>query len=278
MKKSKFRILPRCVAPAFLSVGLLMFGTAADAATISILGTTPPVPDVDDQSQTNMPAGANQPPDLNYYFDNGNAPSQTFTTGNNPNGYTLSSVAIYNAGNSGGGFDSAQTFTLYIYSISGNLATLLASYTSQSISLPDNQWFDWTDLGAILQPNTQYAWSMHRNGSGWANVGNVAGDLYPAGQVASIPTGGGNLILSSDPSYDATFNVGLTAITAVAVGQANLSTGSSAVIPGCSFCSASCGYTPGPARCCSIQRMARAAWNSPRSPNSRCNRPGSGWA
>src|SRR5688572_11094209 len=86
MNRNKFRILQRCVAPVFLSVGLLLSGPAASAATINILGSTPPVPGADDQSQTNMPSGANQPPDLNYYFDNGNAPSQTFTTGNNPNG------------------------------------------------------------------------------------------------------------------------------------------------------------------------------------------------
>jgi hypothetical protein len=215
MKNNNARFLQRCIAPVFLSAGLLMFGAAADAATISILGSAPPVPGPDDQSQTNMPSAASQPPGLNYYFDNGNAPSQTFITGNNPNGYTLSSLAIYDAGNSGGGFSTPQTFTLYIYSVSGNSATLLTSYTSQSVALPDNQWFSWSDLGAILQPNTQYAWSMHRNGSGWANAGNVPGDLYPAGQVASIPTGGGNLILSSDPGYDATFDVGLTAITAV---------------------------------------------------------------
>lgn len=234
MNKNQFKILQRQVVPVFLSVGLLLLGARASAATINILGSTPPIPGADDQSQTNMPAGANQPPGLNYYFDNGNAPSQTFTTGNNPNGYTLSSLAIYDAGNSGGGFSSAQTFTLYIYSINGNFATLLTSYTSQSVTIPDNQWFVWTELGAILQPNTQYAWSMRRNGSGWANVGNVAGDLYPAGQVASIPTGGGNLILSSDPSYDATFNVGLAPITAVTVGQTTFSTGLSAVVPGTS--------------------------------------------
>jgi hypothetical protein len=234
MNRNKCRILQQSVAALVLSAGLLMTGPAVNAATISILGGTPPAPGADDQSQTNMPAGANQPPGLNYYFDNGNAPSQTFTTGNNPNGYTLSSVAIYNAGNSGGGFGSAQTFTLYIYSVSGNFATLLTSYTSQSIALPDNQWLSWTELGAILQPNTQYAWSMRRNGSGWANVGNVPGDLYPAGEVASIPTGGGNLILSSEAGYDASFNVGLTPITAVTVGQANFSTGAGAVVPGTS--------------------------------------------
>jgi len=213
---------------------LLANADMAQAQVISVLGSAPPVPGADDQYQTNMPAAANQPPGLNYYFDNGNAPSQTFTTGNAPNGYTLSSLAIYDAGNSGGPF-GAQTFTLYIYSINGSAATTLVSYISQSIALPDSQWFVWTNLGAILQPNTQYAWSMHRNGSGWSNVGNVTGDLYPAGQVASIPTGGGNLILSSDPSYDATFDVGLTPLISVAVGQTIFSTGNGAVVPGASL-------------------------------------------
>jgi hypothetical protein len=213
-------------------MALLALASAAKAQTISILGATPPVPGADDQYQTNMPAGANQPDGLNYYFDNGNAPSQTFTTGNNLSGYKLTSLAVYDAGNSGGSL-GAQTFTLYIYSLSGDTASPLASYTSQSITIPDSQWFVWTNLGAALQPNTQYAWSMHRNSSGWANVGNVSGDLYPdpAGQVCSIPTGGGAITYSSTTGFDASFDVGLTPITLPIVGQTQFSP-HSVVAPG----------------------------------------------
>ena len=242
-------ILLRKKASIGLICCLLVTGAAlTNAQTINILGTNPPIPGANDQYQTNMPSGANQPPGLNYYLDNGNTPSQTFTTGNAANGYTLSSLAIYDAGNSGGGFTtSPQTFTLYIYSISGSTATTLASYTSQSLTIPDSRWFVWTNLGAILQPNTQYAWSMHRNGSGWANVGNVSGDLYadPAGQVCSIPTGGGTITYSSTAGYDATFDVGLAPITTPVISQPQFSPYSVA-IPGTTITASAAVTGPGP--------------------------------
>jgi hypothetical protein len=227
---------------------LLAASNVINAQTININGTTPPVPGANDQSQTNMPSGANQPPGLNYYFDNGNAPSQTFTAGNNTGGYTLTSLAIYDAGGSGGGFtSSAQTFTLYIYNVSGTTASTLASYTSQSLTIPDARWFTWTNLGVVLQPNTKYAWSMHRNGSGWANVGNVSGDKYadPSGAVCSIPTGGGTINYGSGSGYDAAFDVGLTPITLPAVGSATFSP-YSITLPGTTITASATVAGPGP--------------------------------
>jgi hypothetical protein len=208
------------IAASLVCMYLLIAASAASGQTITVLGSNPPVPGPNDQYQTNMPSGANQPPGLNYYVDNGNSPGQIFTTGSNPTGYTLTSLALYDADGTGGGFGD-ESFTLNIYSLSGGIATVYASYVSQSISLPDFQWFQWTNLGAFLQPNTQYAYAMHRNGSGWMNLGNVPGDLYadPAGEVVSIPLGGGTMIFSTSTGNDASFDVGLAPITQVSVSK-----------------------------------------------------------
>ncbi len=222
-----------CMIIRLVCVALLALAGAANAATISILGTTAPVPGPDDQYQTNMPPSSQQPPGLNYYLDQ-NSPGQIFTTGGSSSGYVLTSLAIYDAGDSAGSL-SSQTFTLYIFTISGSTATLLTSYTSQAVTIPDSRWFVWTNLGAILQPNAQYAFAIHRNGGGWANIGNVSGDKYadPAGQLALIPGAGGTMTFSTSSGYDATFDVGLTAITGITVGQTIFSPGGIA-IPGSS--------------------------------------------
>lgn len=222
----KSKLLNGNITASLACLAWLVFASAAGAqsATITVLGGTPPIPGANDQYQTNMPPGAQQPPGLNYYLDQNPSPGQIFTTGGNSSGYILTSLAIYDAGNSAGSL-GAQTFTLYLFTVSGSTATLLTSYTSQTLTLPDSTWFVWTNLGAILQPDTQYAFAMHRNGGGWANIGNVSGDKYadPAGQLAMIPDGGGTMNFSSSGGYDATFDVGLAPITAVVVSQPTFS-------------------------------------------------------
>jgi hypothetical protein len=204
----------------FCVVTLALAGVAK-AATISTIGANPPIPGPDDQYQTNFMAAAVSPPpgggNFNYYMNANPSPGQTFTTGNNPNGYVLNSLALYDSDNTGGGFGN-ETFTLGLYSVSGSTATLLTTYTSQSILLTNFTWFRWTNLGAILQPNTQYAYAMWANGSGWCNLGSTNAS-YAGGQVALVPRTGGTMTFSSSSPWNASFDVGLTAITSIAVGQ-----------------------------------------------------------
>ena len=159
---------------------------------------------------------------FNYYVNADPAPGETFTTGSNPTGYTLNSVALYDADNTGGGFGN-ETFSLGIYSVSSSTATPLTTYTSQSIDLPDFNWFEWTNLGAILQPNTTYAYAMWANGSGWMNLGSTNGNFYSGGQVAIVPRGGGTMTFSSSSGWNADFDIGLTPITSVSVTQPTFS-------------------------------------------------------
>lgn len=228
---------------------LLMYVSAAGAATISVIGTNAPTPGPDDQYQTNFIRTAISPPpgggDFNYYVNANPSPGQTFTTGNNPNGYILSSLALFDADNTSGGFSTtAQTFSLGVYSVSGSSATLITTYTSQSIALPDFNWFQWTNLNVILQPNTQYAYAMWQNGSGWMNLGNT-NVAYAGGQVALVPRLGGTMTFSTSSPWNASFSVGLTPITAVVVGQASFSSGSVA-IPGTSVTANAPVSGPGP--------------------------------
>lgn len=241
------KLSARSVLPGLASIGLLMFASAAGAATINILGANAPIPGPDDQYQTNFVALAQSPPPgggaFNYYVDANPSPGQTFTTGSNPNGYVLSTLALYDADNSGGGFGS-ETFTLGLYSVSGSTATLITTYTSQSVSLADFTWFQWTNLGAILLPNTQYAYAMWANGPGWMNLGNI--DMgYAGGQVATVPRAGGTLTFSSVSPWNASFDVGLTPITAITVGQATFSP-SALVVPGTSVTAHAPVSGPGP--------------------------------
>jgi hypothetical protein len=200
---------------------LLALASGANAANITTLGANPPTPGPDDQFQTNFVKTAQSPPPgggaFNYYLNANPAPGQTFTTGNNANGYVLNRIALFDADNTGGGFGN-ETFTLALYSVSGSTATPITTYTSQSIALSDFTWFQWTNLGVILQPNTQYAYAMWANGSGWMNLGNT-NVAYAGGQVAIVPRGGGTMTFSSSSPWSASFVVGLTAITAPVAGQ-----------------------------------------------------------
>jgi len=113
MKKSdsppilKFRasyfvaLLSRIRFLLLLAAAITLAGNVrAQFSTIAVdFGGSDPTPGSDDISQLLTDNGSPDKPDtLNYYFDNGTPPGQTFTTGNNPNGYVLNSLYIRTAG------------------------------------------------------------------------------------------------------------------------------------------------------------------------------------
>ena len=181
----------------------------AQTATLTDIGTTAPTPGPNDIAQLTLPAGANNPDGLNYYFDNGTPPGQTFTTGANSAGYILTSLTLGTAGNGANLPAGGQTYVLSIYSVSGTTATLVTTYTSQNIIITQLDWLQWTGLSVSLLPNTQYAYSFSRTSSGWENMANVGGNVYAGGEVALIPKTGGTMTLGSSHSYDASFDIGL---------------------------------------------------------------------
>src|ERR1019366_5221904 len=107
------------------AAALLLWTTGANAQVVlTDIGATAPVPGANDISQLTPASGAQNPDGLNYYFDNGNPPGQTFTTGSNPQGYVITSLAIKTAGNGGQLPGGGQAYILYIYTVSGSTATL----------------------------------------------------------------------------------------------------------------------------------------------------------
>ena len=158
---------------------------------------------------------------LNYYWDNGNHIGQTFTTGPNASGYTMTNLAIQTAG--GGGYwgsgaiasvSASQTFTLTIYSIdnSGN-ATPVATNTAVGALSAEGHWLRWSGLGVALLPNTNYAYTFVNgdtgSGGNWEQLANNGNNPYAGGQICSIPPGGGAVIFGGSGVSDAVFDIGL---------------------------------------------------------------------
>jgi len=203
---------------------------AQSAATLIDLGGTPPTPGSDDIAQLDVSSGST-PTGINYYFDNGNPPGQTFTTGARASGYTLNSLHILTDGNSGGLPAAGQVYELRLYSVVGSAATLIATYNSQgAFTFSDYGWLQWTNLGAILSANHQYAYTMRRASAGWERLASKDANPYAGGEAVLIPTAGGNIVTESTHNFDATFSVGLTPITSLLVDTPTISPSSAAPI------------------------------------------------
>lgn len=190
------------------------------AATIAIdsmtdIGANAPTPGAADISQL---LNASQSDDgINYYTDNGasygNWCGQTFTTGNNPNGYLLKSFTWKSAGN-GSNFGTTQLYDLYLYSVSpdGSRATLIASYQGNGGGT-ENDWFAWQGLNVPLAPNQVYAYAFGHDasGGGWEHIGDQGGNPYSGGQIMTVTntSGTGNITYGLTGTSDATFDLAL---------------------------------------------------------------------
>ncbi len=160
---------------------------------------------------------------FNYYTDNGannNAwNGQTFTTGSNPGGYVLNTLAWKSAGN-GNSFSTIQLYDLYIYSLSagGSTAAVVASYQGYGGGI-ENDWFQWGGLNTPLAPNTQYAYAFGRDSTatGWEHIADQDGNPYAGGQICQIPSAGGAVVYGNNGTSDATFDIGLQATTPLTV-------------------------------------------------------------
>ena len=217
-------------------ISALVFILASDArgqtnAPMADIGSTAPPQGPYDIAQTlctfcGSAHGTHDGPDgLNYYTDNGANhgfwAGQTFTTGTNSAGYNIASVSIKTAGvDDGGGYASPQIFHLYLYSMSGGTATLLAHFTNFS-SHVDGDWVQWNPRtnSVTLAASSTYACGFGRDasGSGWAGLGNASGSPYPGGELAMLPTAGGAVTFGASHGDDATFEIGLNAVGGPAV-------------------------------------------------------------
>ena len=181
--------------------------TVRAAYTISTTGATPPTTGTYDIAQLTLGSDLDG---LNYFSDNSSPPGQTFTTGNNPAGYTLTAIQLKTAGVNSGNTGTAKTYTLRLYSISGNTATLLSTYlTDNTLGFTDGDWLKYTGMTNVLQPNTVYAYTHRQNGSGWDQISAVLGDLYAGGEACLIPQSGGAMVTGASHALDAAFQVSM---------------------------------------------------------------------
>ena len=212
-------------------------GSARAQVILQDIGATAPTPGPDDIAQLNTSTQL-APDGLNYYYDNGNAPGQTFTTGSNPSGYTLTSLSLKTAGN-GNNWTGANSYTLRLFSVSGAAATLIATYDVTGFGFPNQgDWLQWTNLGTFLSPNKQYAYGFRKTaGSGWEAMGVAGSNPYAGGEIMLVPPAGGNMTFGSSHAFDASFVAGLTTaalppVFTVEPGPAALYTGRTATFAG----------------------------------------------
>jgi uncharacterized repeat protein (TIGR03806 family) len=206
---------------------VLVLSLSIRAQTLTDLGSTAPIPGTLDIAQLNTAGNQTFPDGLNYYTDNqtghnAGEPGQTFTTGTNAVGYTLTSVSIMTAGlDSYNGIGTSQPYYLHIYSVSGGNVTLLQTYTSANFTFNDGDWLQWSNLSVTMAANTTYAYSFGKASSttGWEAMGVASGNPYPGGEIGLIPPAGGAITFGSSHSFDATFDLGLIMTSGFAVGQ-----------------------------------------------------------
>jgi hypothetical protein len=209
--KAKTKLIRSGLQLTILAAAFCLSASAQAQVTLTELGAAPPTVGANDIAQLIAnPSPPVHPDDLNYYWDNGSPPGQTFTTGGNASGYTLTSLALQTGGNGGG--QVSCPFALSIYSVSGSMATLVATYTVSAFSLTtEGDWIQWTGLSTYLTPNSQYAYSFGRTGgAGWERMGSTDGNPYAGGEIVLIPTAGGAMTFGTTHAWDATFVAGLT--------------------------------------------------------------------
>jgi hypothetical protein len=196
------------------------------AYTISTIGTTAPTPGTYDIAQSSTGTDLDG---LNYFSDNNPPPGQTFTTSNNPAGYTLTAIYLKTAGNNSSGTGTQQTYTLRLFLISGSTATLISTYLSDNtVGFTDGDWLSYTGMTNTLQPNTIYAYTHSRNGPGWDELSAVDdASLYTGGQACLIPVNGGAITYSTDNALEASFDVSMVPKGFPAIQNVTIATGNS---------------------------------------------------
>ena len=164
---------------------------------------------------------------MNYYDNNqwngGAAVGQTFTTGPNPGGYTLTSLQIDTGNNpnlTSGNTLTPQTDYLYIFKINPsntNTATILQVVTNSNASdgFAFGNWVAWNGLNVPLANNTVYAYTFQNGNNGWAGLATSpypsGTNSYPGGVICQIDPRSGAVIYDAT-NTSATFVMGLSAV------------------------------------------------------------------
>ena len=168
-------------------------------------------PGLSDISQLDFSVG----PDGSQDYTNNNTPGQTFTTGSNSLGYLLNNLTLKGGSSYGSGYQTGN-FVVDISSVGGTTLTSLGTFTASAAPLSGHESDFFTiDLSAAnltLASGTQYAYDI------WGTAGffglSRAGEVYTGGSAFGGPNrynSPTSFTSYTNPSYDRTFNVGLTA-------------------------------------------------------------------
>ncbi len=174
-----------------LALLVLAVGCApAFAATMSVSTTAPTVDGADiAQLVGTSDAGGDQ----GHFWSNRPDQGQTFTTGPNAAGYSLSAVSLLARVDQGGGTTSPN-WEVRVGSVSGT-NVFGAEYVESAVGVaipnastsgnPPLQWVTWA-LGApaLLAPNSVYGFDLYPDGSGFISMNNP-GDVYAGGTAIS---------------------------------------------------------------------------------------------
>jgi beta-galactosidase len=197
------------------------------AQTLTDFGAASPTQGPYDIFQLSTAGNQIFPDGLNYYTDNqtghdAGEPGQTFTTGTNAVGFTLTSVSLKTAGlDSYSGIGTPQPYYLHIYSVSGGNVTLLQSYSSANVAFNDGDWLQWNGLLVPLDANSTYAYSFGKASStiSWEALAVASNNPYAGGQVGLFPPAGGAITFGTSHLFDAVFDLGLAPAAVPSINQ-----------------------------------------------------------
>jgi len=196
---------------AMAGVLLAMTAAASVASTITVSATAPAVNGADIiQYAGDRDAGG----DAGHFWGDRPWHGQTFTTGGDPNGYTLNAVTLKNLNSNNGG---SSSWNVRVGTVDGsNVFNPIRdeNINGTGVSMVGNTFVTWSfDTPLSLNPNTLYAFDVHPSGSGFvsANAESAAANPYSGGTAVSS---GDNLPVSppnpfTTGSFDRVFHVDL---------------------------------------------------------------------
>ena len=175
-------------------VGLAEVQISEVPPPVPVMSVSPTAPTVDGADIAQLDGLTDPGGDQGHFWDNRPNHGQTFTTGPNAAGYTLSAVSLLARVDQGS--TTSPTWDIRIGTVDGsNVFTPVQAETATGVTIPQAynggsappppQWVTWT-LGTptVLAPNTLYGFDLHPSGGGFISLNNP-GDVYGGGTAIS---------------------------------------------------------------------------------------------
>lgn len=193
--------------------------TLGTSGTVSEQSSAP-TPGSNDVSQLSNTGNATNPNGKNYFSNNNSSgvpipPGEQFTTpAGNPGGYLLTNLLVQTGNGSGNGIGALTPWTLYIFSVSGNTATLLGANAGVlGTSFTAGGWIQFANLSVTLKANSTYAFALYSGNQAYTGLENSTAALA-GGTAVLINAGSG--VTTTVTGYNGVFDAGLSPIAAPA--------------------------------------------------------------